>query len=157
MTDRSGSTLPHKLVAAGFILVGLLAVWQTSIIPSVAYATVGPSIFPMMITIFILILGAALALSALRGGWAHDQDGTITELGSLAYVGAGLVLNAVLINVIGFILSSTIMFALVARGFGSEKLLRDALVGFGLAFVSYIGFDRLLGYKIGSGLIESLF
>ncbi|MCA3600465.1 MAG: tripartite tricarboxylate transporter TctB family protein, partial [Methylobacterium sp.] len=57
----------------------------------------------------------------------------------------------------GFILSSTLLFACVARGFGSRKLLRDALIGFGLALISYVGFDRILGYKIGSGLIEKLF
>jgi putative tricarboxylic transport membrane protein len=65
-------------------------------------------------------------------------------------------MNAALIDKIGFILASTIMFTLVARGFGSEKWWRDALIGFCLAFVSYFGFDRVLGYKIGSGLIESL-
>ncbi|CAN1507735.1 Protein of unknown function DUF1468 [Rhabdaerophilaceae bacterium] len=157
MTDRTGSNLPHKLVAGGFVVIGLLALWQSSKIPSVAYATVGPSVFPMMITVFILALGVALALAAFRGGWAHDQDGTITELGSLAYVAGGLILNAALIDVIGFILSSTLMFALVARGFGSLKPFRDAAIGFVLAFIAYVGFDRLLGYKIGSGLIESLF
>ena len=34
--------------------------------------------------------------------------------------------------------------------------LRDAAIGFALALVSYVGFDRVLGYKIGSGLIEGL-
>jgi putative tricarboxylic transport membrane protein len=48
------------------------------------------------------------------------------------------------------------MFPLVARGFGSRAPLRDALIGFVLACVSYVGFDRVLGYKIGTGIIENL-
>ncbi len=97
-----------------------------------------------------------MLLAAFKGGWAADQEGTLTEWGSLGWVTLGLVLNAALIDSIGFILASTIMFALVARGFGSRQILRDAGIGFVLAIVSYVGFDRILGYKIGSGLIESL-
>jgi len=155
--ERASNNLPHILVAAGILLVGGLAAWQASVIPkSAIYATVGPHIFPWIITAFLLILGIGLLLAAFRGGWAHEQDGTITEFGALGSVIAGLVLNAALIEYIGFILASTLMFTLVARGFGSKQSLRDAAIGFALAFIAYIGFDRVLSYKIGSGLIESL-
>ncbi|MGL5448196.1 MAG: tripartite tricarboxylate transporter TctB family protein, partial [Rhabdaerophilum sp.] len=150
------SNIPHFCVGLGILALGVAAVWQTSLIPQVLYATVGPSVFPSIVSIFLLMLGTGLVVAAMRGGWAHDQEGTITEMGSLGLVVAGLVLNAALIDKIGFILASTIMFALVARGFGSRKSLRDVLIGFGLALTAYIGFDRLLGYKIGTGLIERL-
>jgi putative tricarboxylic transport membrane protein len=101
-------------------------------------------------------VGVVLVVEALRGGWAHDQEGTLTEWGSFALVLGGLVLNAALIDRIGFILASTIMFTLIARGFGSVKSVRDAVIGFLLATIAYIGFDRVLGYKIGTGLIENL-
>lgn len=158
MADNRTSinTLPHILVAAGILLIGSFAAWQSSVIPKSIYATVGPHIFPWIITVFLLVLGVGLLIAAFRGGWAHDQDGTITEFGSLGLVIAGLVLNAALIEHIGFILASTLMFTLVARGFGSKQSLRDAAIGFALAFIAYIGFDRVLSYKIGSGLIESL-
>lgn len=156
MSRTRRSNIPHFCVALGVLALGVIAVWQTSLIPQVLYATVGPSVFPTIVSVFLLMLGTGLVVAAQRGGWAHDQDGTITEMGSLGFVVAGLVLNAALIDRIGFILASTIMFTLVARGFGSQKWWRDALIGFFLAFASYLGFDRVLGYKIGSGLIESL-
>ena len=65
-------------------------------------------------------------------------------------------LNVGLIEIIGFILAGTLLFVFTAKAFGSNKLTRDALIGFALALVSYVGFDRVLGYKIGTGLIESL-
>jgi putative tricarboxylic transport membrane protein len=157
MFSLKNTNLPHFIVGLGVLLLGVAAAWQTTLIPQVLYATVGPSVFPMIITVFLLMLGTGLVVAAMKGGWAHDQDGTITEWGSLGYVAAGLVLNAALIDNIGFILASTIMFTLIARGFGSAKWLRDLLIGFGLALGAYIGFDRLLGYKIGTGLIERLF
>jgi putative tricarboxylic transport membrane protein len=161
MSDQSSSehiesTLPHKLVALGVVALGLASAWQTTLIPQVLYTTVGPSVFAWFVAGFLLVLGALLLAAAFKGGWAADQEGTLTEWGSLGWVTLGLVLNAALIDSIGFILASTIMFALVARGFGSRQILRDAGIGFVLAIVSYVGFDRILGYKIGSGLIESL-
>ncbi len=69
---------------------------------------------------------------------------------------AGLVLNVALIGVAGFIIASTLLFVCTARAFGSRNVLRDGAIGFALALVSYVGFDRVLGYKIGSGLIEGL-
>lgn len=156
MLKLSRSNLPHFAIACGLLILGVAAAWQTTLIPTVVYATVGPSVFPTMITVFLLACALGLVVAAARGGWAHDQDGTITEWGSLAFVLGGLALNAALIDRLGFILASTILFTLVARGFGSEKWPRDAFIGFLLALVSYVGFDRVLGYKIGSGLIESL-
>lgn len=157
MISFKASNIPHFCVGLGIVALGAAAAWQTTLIPQVLYATVGPSVFPTMVSVFLLMLGTGLVVAAMRGGWAHDQDGTITEMGSLGLVIAGLVLNAALIDNVGFILASTVMFALVARGFGSRKSVRDVLIGFGLALIAYIGFDRLLGYKIGTGLIERLF
>jgi putative tricarboxylic transport membrane protein len=68
----------------------------------------------------------------------------------------GLLVNIALIEWAGFIIASTAMFPLVARGFGSRAPLRDAVIGFVLSCVSYVGFDRVLGYKIGTGFIENL-
>jgi putative tricarboxylic transport membrane protein len=49
-----------------------------------------------------------------------------------------------------------VVFLFVALGFGSRNAPRDAAIGFALALVAYVGFDRVLGYKIGTGLIERL-
>jgi putative tricarboxylic transport membrane protein len=68
----------------------------------------------------------------------------------------GLALNVALIERVGFILASTALFACTARAFGSVRPVRDAAIGFLIALAAYAGFDRMLGYQIGSGLIESL-
>jgi putative tricarboxylic transport membrane protein len=139
------------------LLIAALSFWQTREIPTAAvFAAVGPQVFPWIVTAMLAALGVALLLAAFRGGWAHDQDGTLSEWAPLGLVLGGLIANALLIEHVGFILASTIMFVLVARGFESRQPLRDAVIGFVLAGIAYVGFDRVLGYKIGSGLIESL-
>ncbi len=149
--------LAHVAVACGVLVLAALSVWQASEIPPpVLQVAVGPAVAPWFITIFIAGCGVSLLFVALRGGWAREQDGTITEAGSLVSILLGLIVNVALIDSIGFILASSAMFPFVARAFGSRRPAYDAAVGFGIALASYVLFDRVLGYKIGSGLIENL-
>jgi putative tricarboxylic transport membrane protein len=159
MQDTSRGLAKGDLgVAIGVVVLGLVAAWQTTEIPQSAYAAVGPRAFAWAASAMLVVMGAFLAFDALRGGWSHETDdfGEVDWPGGLWMLG-GLVANVALIDVIGFILSSTVLFVFTARAFGSRQIARDAIIGFLLAFISYIGFDRVLGYKIGSGLIESLF
>lgn len=132
--------------------------WQTTLIPSEAvYAKVGPTIIPWIVTGLLAVMGLALLVHALRGGWMDESEHGDFDWPSIGWLVAGLVLNVGLIDVAGFILASTILFTCTARAFGSTQYVRNAAIGFALALVSYVGFDRVLGYKIGSGLIEGLF
>jgi putative tricarboxylic transport membrane protein len=144
-------------IALGVVALGLVAGWQTTEIPQSAYAAVGPRVFAWATAAMLVAMGLFLVKDALTGGWSAESD----EFGEVDWPGgiwlvAGLAANVALIDIIGFILSSTVLFVFTARAFGSRKLLRDATIGFLLAFVAYIGFDRVLGYKIGTGLIEGL-
>lgn len=163
-------------VMLGLVVVawaGILA-WQTSLIPSSPlYARVGPTIFPWIVVTMMAALGVALAVAGLRGGWPHDD-----ELGEIDWTGglwmlAGLIVNVVFIGGVnleldlfgtqipvvvpqlGFILAGTLQFVLTARAFESENPLRDLAIGFVLATLAYVGFDQLLGYRIGTGLVET--
>ena len=144
-------------IALGIIVLGLIAGWQTTTIPQSAYAAVGPRAFAWATSVMLVVMGALLAKDAFSGGWSHESDefGEVDWPGGLWLMG-GLILNVGLIEIIGFILAGTLMFVFTAKAFGSSSLLRDALIGFALALVSYVGFDRVLGYKIGSGWIEMM-
>lgn len=144
--------------AVGIAVLVLAAIigWQTMLIPTNAiYAQVGPKVIPWMATAMLAVLGALLTLQGLRGGWEHEQPGEFSPW-SFAWLLLGLVLNVALIGVAGFIIASTVLFVCTALAFGSRRLVRDVAIGFTLALVCYVGFDRVLGYKIGSGLIEGL-
>ena len=141
-------------VGLGVCTLALVIGWQTTLIPDNAvYAKVGPKIVPWLVTGMLAVLGAALTFHGWRGGWEHDDAGA-PDYTSLGLMVLGLVLNVALIDVAGFIIASTVLFALTARAFGSSQGVRDSAIGFALATVAYIGFDRVLGYRIGSGLVE---
>ena len=99
---------------------------------------------------------ALLLVAAFRGGWAADQEGTLSEWGSLGWVTLGLVLNVVLIEWIGFILSSTLLFACVARGFGSGRWLRDGAIGLLLGLGVFLFFVRFLNVNLPAGWLRPI-
>lgn len=142
-------------VGAGVCLLALVVAWQTSLIPENAiYAKVGPKVVPWLATGLLLAMGAILVWQGWRGGWEREETAGAPDYASLGLLVLGLVLNVALIDVAGFIIASTVLFALTARAFGSRRSVRDVAIGFVLAAVAYVGFDRVLGYRIGSGLIE---
>ena len=147
-------------VGLATVLFAAVAAWQSSLIPGEGVgSSVGPNIIPWVVSGMLALFGAALCLDALLQRTPPPEGGehpAIDRRGAFWMV-LGLLLNITLIEYAGFIISSTLMFLCTARAFASKQPVRDAAIGFALAFVAYIGFDRLLGYKIGSGLIESLF
>lgn len=144
-------------VCVGLAVIALAAIvgWETSVIPTNAiYAQVGPKVIPWIATGMLAVLGVALTIEGLRGGWAQEEHGTFSRRGIGILLG-GLVLNVALISTAGFIIASTILFLCTTLAFGSTNIARDAGLGLALALIAYIGFDRVLGYKIGTGLIEA--
>ena len=153
---RSRIVWQDTAIGVGVLCLAAIVAWQTTVIPENAiYAKVGPKVFPWLSAVLLAAMGSLLTISGLTGGWHHEDPGE-TDWHSLAWLGSGLLLNVCLISHAGFIVAGTLLFVCTARAFGSHAPVRDALIGLTLGVVAYVGFDRILGYKIGSGLIESL-
>lgn len=154
------SRLGPTLVALAILAMGIGVVWATTLVSvSPAYARIGPSFFPRIVGAALVVLGTLLLVSARTGTWrceATDLDEPRPDLIPMAWVGGGLVLNLLLIAPLGFILSSSLMYLMVAKGFGARRIWLAALIGFVLALVAYYGFAQLLGLRMGGGLIEDL-
>lgn len=148
------------LVGAGVVLFGLVVFHQTTQIPvSPLYSKVGPTIFPYMVAIGLLLLGLALVVQAWRGEWGEtdaDSDSGPVDWHSFGWLVLGLFLNVALIDLLGFVLASTLLFICTARAFGSTQWLRDLSIAFALALIAYIGFAKLLGISIGAGILEGI-
>jgi putative tricarboxylic transport membrane protein len=155
---RRGIAWPEAAIGLGVIALAGLALRQTLAIPvSPLYAKVGPTVFPLIMVGGLALFGALLLLAAWRGGWQDAEEAqVVVDRAALTLVAAGLLANVLLIGPAGFTVASTVMFALIARGFGSRRLARDAGLGFALALGAYFGFARTLGVNIGAGPLERL-
>lgn len=153
--QRRGASAELAAGLAVVLLAGIV-LWRAGEIPvSPLYAQVGPKLVPYLVGSGMLLLGLALSGLALAGIWrAPTDDAGPIDLRALAWLAAGMALNAALIGPLGFIVASTAMFACVARGFGSRRWPRDLAIGFAISVVAYICFDRLLGIDINAGILE---
>jgi len=154
-----GRRAAELVVAAVVLALAAIVFWQASVVPSTPlYAKIGPKAFPYAVSVMLAVLGIALGFDAMRGGWPNewrDRDWPIDGR-ALGWVLVGLVLNVALIQFLGFVIAATILFVCIARAFGSLRPLTDLAIGFVLALLVYVGFDRGLGIQIGAGPLEAL-
>ena len=144
---------PESLVALGVIGVSLVAFVQTMLIPvSPAYAKVGPQVMAYVASSLLLALGIGLLVQAWRGSWVTpEEENQPLQRKPLGWLLLGLVLNAGLIEPLGFMPASTLLFCCTARAFGSRRPGRDILIGMAFAALAYFGFAEALGINIGKG------
>jgi putative tricarboxylic transport membrane protein len=143
------------LVSLALLALGSFVVYGTGdIAETQGYSQVGPRLFPYLIGIGMTLCGAVLGWQALNGGWRHvplDDAHTRPDRMSFVILSLGLVLHMLLIGWAGFILASTLMFVLIARGFGSQRPLRDLLIGAALTTAAFLVFTHGLGLKLPGG------
>jgi putative tricarboxylic transport membrane protein len=160
MPDTRRSTLawPETFIGVGLLAFAALVLWQTgNMAVSPLYSKVGPRVFPYLTAFGLAVMALMMIVAGLRGGWQPDDEAEVpVEWRSVLIVLAGLVANVLLIVPLGFTAASTVLFTLVAYGFGSRRPLRDAGIGFAVAVVSYFGFAKALGVNIGAGFFERL-
>ena len=159
--DPSVPTWPDLMVGLGVFGLGLLVVWQTLVIPpSPLYAAVGPTLVPWIVAVMLLALGVALSAAALRGGWSGEleevREAPPTNWRALGLLAAALVVQVMLIEWLGFVIASTILYVLVCAAFGSRRPLMDLLIGIAVTLVAFLAFDKLLGVNIGAGVLEGI-
>jgi len=153
--------VPDLLAGLFVLMLGLVSLWQASAIPvSPLYAQVGPKAVPYAVASALTALGALLVLEALRGGWSANIA-ELAEAGppntkALGLLGAGLVLNVILIGPAGFSIAATAQFVMVAAAFGSRSVARDLLIALPLTLGVWFLFVQGLGVNIGAGLLEGL-
>lgn len=162
-TARPGSSSRGRpglvLVALGVLALAAVSVYAITQIPMPPLArAVGPRAFPILVTIGLALCGIGLLRAGVRDRLDLEAIGIdwTARRGNLAWFATGLVLNVILIEPIGFVVASTVMFVCIARAFSRGHLLRDAVTGFTFALTVYLGFRLLLGVTIGPGLLGDL-
>jgi putative tricarboxylic transport membrane protein len=141
------------------LALGVALAAGTALLPGEGgYSGIGPNFMPAMVSAGTIIVGAWLLAEALAGGWRNRSPENAAERGehrlekaAFAWVSAGLLAQMALIVPAGFVVSATVLFVFVARGFGSQRWLRDAGVGLGLALVVYLFFTRALSVNLPAG------
>ena len=110
----------QTVVAVGVLLTAAaLALGAIDIPANAGYGGVGPNFLPWLVAVALAICGLQLIWQARMTGYQHMPEPSGAAHGdwpALAWVVAGVVANASLINTLGFIFSCSLCFVLAVRG-----------------------------------------
>lgn len=142
-------------LAVGLAAVGLgiyLAVGSFTIQLGSGYDRIGPRFFPYLVAAGLILSGSWLAFVTRNRKKTEDRGGRTRAL-PLIWLTLGLLLSLVLLEPAGFVLSSSVLFWMVARSFRSERPVRDAGVALVLSTLVYFTFTRGLGLVLPAGVL----
>jgi putative tricarboxylic transport membrane protein len=151
-------------LSAGVLGLGVLGAAVTASLSSEGgYAGIGPNFFPGLVSLGLIVLGTWLAVEALAGGWRQAPSDDPAErgehsfhAGAFGWVSAGLFAQMALVGAAGFVLAEALLFACVARGFGSARLARDLALGLVIALGVFLLFVRFLNVNLPAGWLAPL-
>jgi putative tricarboxylic transport membrane protein len=157
MTTARSLRIGEAVLGGAVLALGLFVAVETSMLKvAPTHATVGPRLFPFLVAAGLIVVGALVLHQALFGHIAHER-GFELDWVAVALVSAGLVAQLLLLETVGWVLATTLLFVAVARAFGSRRLLLDAAIGVVLAGLAFGVFNYGLGLSLPTGtMVESL-
>lgn len=149
-------------VGMGVVAVAIGMGMGARMIPSDAgYSGVGASFVPWLCAAVLALCGLWLIGEAMTGGYrkAGEPGGSPqADVGAFVWVSAGLLLNAGLIEHLGFIVSCTLCFVLAVQGLrraqgqantlSGKALLKDGLIGAAIAAPVFWAFTQFLAINL---------
>lgn len=156
-TDRAQFGL-----AAVLALVGLYTIIDARGLNVGFGDPIGPRVFPYVIGTFMVVLAVLLAIAAARGDVPQAEEGEDIDLTTppdwltVGKLVAILVLNLLLVNVLGWVITGAFLFFGCAWALGSRTLVRDVVVGLVLSVASWYFFYSGLGVPLSPGILDGI-
>ncbi|WPB58806.1 tripartite tricarboxylate transporter TctB family protein [Xylophilus sp. GOD-11R] len=157
----AGARWPQTVVGIAVVATALGLGWGALGISSDAgYGGVGPNFLPWLTAVGLLVCGALMLWEVRSGGFRQMDAPPGSERGDwfgFVWVSAGLLLNASLITVIGFILSCTLCYVFACQGLrrasgqaaGSPKVLvTDVVTGMVISAPVFWMFTQFLAINL---------
>ena len=152
------------LVCVVLVLVGAFLIYDAVTLEA-AFAKVdpvGPKMFPIVIGVILFVLAAILAVAIPRGSVGEADAGEDVDpnmpsdwrtVGMLVALFVGLIL---LVNPLGWVITSTLFFAGSATVLGSKHYVRNVAIGLVLALISFYAFYSGLGIPLPAGILDGI-
>ncbi|MGP9527498.1 MULTISPECIES: tripartite tricarboxylate transporter TctB family protein [unclassified Glutamicibacter] len=152
------------LFAAFLLLVGIIVFVDASQLHA-TYSqadAIGPKAVPYLVSGILVLSSIALSITVARGNLAEGDEGEDVDLSQpsdwkvLVPLLGFFVLNLLLINWAGWVISGTILFFGVATSLGARRWALTAVISLVLAFGSFYGFYLGLGIKLPAGILSGV-
>jgi putative tricarboxylic transport membrane protein len=151
-------------LCAALALVGLVVIWDATRIGAATSSNdpVGPKALPFVIGAALLVVSALYAIDVSRGGVGEQGAGEDVELGhpadwrTVGMLAGAFLLNAILIERLGWVISGALLFALSAFALGNRHHVRGLAIGIALSLITFYGFAIGLGVNLPAGILQGI-
>ncbi|KJL23247.1 tripartite tricarboxylate transporter TctB family protein [Microbacterium azadirachtae] len=146
--------LVFALIMLGLGIFALVGVFGIRV---PAGATVGPTVFPILVSAILLVASVAVLVGVLRGQRAQAEEGEDideslpTDWLTLAKITALVVAHLALLEYIGWAPAAALLFGGVAWSLGAKRWWLAFVIGAAVALVVQIVFGGLLGLSLPWG------
>ncbi|MFJ4264068.1 tripartite tricarboxylate transporter TctB family protein [Paenarthrobacter nicotinovorans] len=123
---------------------------------------VGPKTVPFIVAGILLVCAVMLAINVLRGGKGEAEEGEDVDLThpadwkTILPLAGAFLLNILLIDWAGWVISGTILFWGSVLALGSRRYIRDGIISVALSLLTFYGFYLGLGIALPAGLLEGI-
>ena len=107
-------------------------------------------------------MSALYALDVSRGGVGEQEAGEDIELGhpadwrTVGMLAGAFLLNALLIERLGWVISGSLLFALSAFALGNRHHVRGLAIGIALSLLTFYAFAIGLGVNLPAGILQGI-
>jgi len=153
MTTGRSLRIGEAVLGVGVLALGLFVAIETALLEvGPSHAAVGPRLFPFLVATGLIVVGLALLREAFFGHIAYER-GWELDWRAVALVSAGLLVQMLLLESLGWIVATTLLFVAAALAFGSRRLLLDATIGVVLTGFAFVVFNYGLGLTLPTGTV----
>jgi putative tricarboxylic transport membrane protein len=164
VTTKTGRDRAQYGLCAALAVLGVLLLADAA---RIGHATssndpVGPRPVPIILGLLLLVTAVLYAVDVYRGGVGSAEEGEDVDLSTgadwktLGLLAAFFILNAVLIEPLGWVISGTILFAGSAFALGNRHHVRGLLFGLGLALATFYAFAIGLDVNLPAGVLQGI-
>jgi len=139
-------------VAAILALVAIVIFRDAASLPQArGYSGVGPADVPRWIAWGLVILSVWSVIAAFREA---PQTRDPQDAGPIFWIIGGLAVQLALLNIVGFVIATGLLFAATARAFGKRNLALTFPIGLVFSLIIYMIFAGLLDLSLPAGPLE---
>ncbi|MET9314596.1 tripartite tricarboxylate transporter TctB family protein [Kribbella sp. NPDC003505] len=149
----------------GFLaVVGALVIVDAARLQHIANSNdpIGPKPVPIVLGILLLVVAALYAVDVARGGTGAAEEGEDVDVTSpvdwrtVLLLIAAFVVNLVLIDPLGWVISGTVLFWGSAFALGSRHHIRNLVIAVALALITFYAFAIGLGVNLPAGVLQGI-
>ena len=149
----------------GFLaVVGALVIVDAARLQHIANSNdpIGPKPVPIVLGVLLLVVAALYAVDVAHGGTGAAEEGEDVDVTSpvdwrtVLLLIAAFVVNLVLIEPLGWVISGTVLFWGSAFALGSRHHIRNLVIAVALALITFYAFAIGLGVNLPAGVLQGI-